>query len=154
MVNSKGRRRWFGTVRRLPSGRYPARYWGPDGVRRSADDTFATKPEAQDWLTLKEAELLEDEWVDPDAGAVLVTDYAATWIDERPGLRPKSVKNYRGLLRCQVAPYLATVTVGELTLARVVAGARSCSPLGQARSPRLRPTGSCVQSWPLPSMTG
>jgi integrase len=50
---------------------------------------------------------------------VLVTDYAATWIDERPGLRPKSVKNYSGLLRCQVAPYLATVTVGELTLPRV-----------------------------------
>jgi len=42
MANSKGRRP-FGTIRKLPSGRYQARYWGPDGVRRAADDTFATK---------------------------------------------------------------------------------------------------------------
>ena len=31
MANSKGRRRRFGTVRRLPSGRWQARYPGPDG---------------------------------------------------------------------------------------------------------------------------
>ena len=34
----------------------------------SADDTFATKTDAEDWLTLKEAEILEDDWIDPDAG--------------------------------------------------------------------------------------
>jgi integrase len=119
MANSRGRRRRFGSIRRLPSGRYQARYPGPDGVMRPADDTFATKTEADTWLTMKEAEILNDEWIDPDAGAVLVPDYATTWIEERPGLRPKSVKNYRSLLDCHVAPHLATVTVGELTLARV-----------------------------------
>jgi hypothetical protein len=76
MPNSKGRRRRFGSVRRLPSGRYQARYAGPDGVMRPADDTFGTKSKAEDWLTLKEAELLEGAWIDPDAGAVLVADYA------------------------------------------------------------------------------
>ena len=90
MANGKGRRRWFGTVRRLPSGRYQARYWGPDNVRHAADDTFATKAEAQDWLTLKEAEILDGDWIDPAAAEVLIPDYAARWIDERPGLRPKS----------------------------------------------------------------
>ena len=119
MPSGKGRQRRFGTIRRLPSGRYQARYPGPDGVRRAADDTFATKSEAQDWLTLKVAEILEGDWIDPDAGEILITDYASTWIEERPGLRSKSAKNYRSLLRCQVMPYLATVTVGELTLARV-----------------------------------
>jgi integrase len=114
MANSKGRRRRFGSIRRLPSGRYQARYPGPDGVMRPADDTFATKTEADNWLTRKEAEILDDEWIDPDAGAVLVADYAANWIEERPGLRPKSVKNYRSLLRCQVAPYFERVTVTDL----------------------------------------
>jgi integrase len=114
-----GRQRWFGTIRRLPSGRYQARYHDPDGVRRAADDTFATKTAAQDWLTLKEAELLEGEWVDPDAGAVFVADYAATWIEERPGLRPKTVLIYTGLLRCHSAPHFEHVTVAEVTLARV-----------------------------------
>lgn len=119
MGNSKGRPRRFGSIRRLPSGRYQARYYGPDGVRRAADDTFATKTEAQDWLTLKEAELLEGEWVDPDAGAVLVAEYAATWIEERPGLRPKTVLIYAGLLRCHIAPHFEHVTIAEVTLARV-----------------------------------
>src|SRR5271165_1853317 len=119
MGNSKGRRRRFGTIRRLPSGRWQARYLGPDGVVRTADDTFATKTDAEQWLTRKEAEILEDDWIDPDAGEIPVPDYAATWIEERPGLRPKTVVNYRSLLRCHIAPHLATVTVGELTLAGV-----------------------------------
>lgn len=41
---------------------------------RPADDTFATKTEAEVWLTRKEAELIEGDWIDPDAGTVLVPD--------------------------------------------------------------------------------
>jgi integrase len=119
MASSKGRRRRFGSIRRLPSGRYQVRYWGPDGLRWAADDTFATRTEAEEWLTLKEAELLEGEWIDPAAGAVLVADYGATWIEERAGLRPKTVLIYRGLLRSHIAPYFENVTVAEVTLARV-----------------------------------
>jgi integrase len=119
MGNSKGRRRRFGTIRRLSSGRYQARYPGPDGVVRPADDTFATKTGAETWLTRKEAEILDGDWIDPDAGEIQISDYAATWIEERAGLRPKTVRNYSGLLHGHIAPHLATVTVGELTLARV-----------------------------------
>jgi integrase len=119
MANAKGRRRRFGAIRRLPSGRWQARYAGPDGVVRPADDTFETKADAEDWLTVKEAELLEGEWIDPDAGAVLVADYGATWIEERPGLRPKTVLIYTGLLRRHIAPHFEHVTIAEVTLARV-----------------------------------
>jgi integrase len=119
MPNSRGRRRRFGSIRKLPSGRYQARYPGPDGVMRPADDTFATKTEADNWLTMKEAEILDGEWTDPDASEILIPDYVATWIEERPGLRPKTVVNYCSLLRCHIASQLATVTVGELTLAMV-----------------------------------
>ena len=96
MGNSKGRRRRFGTVRRLPSGRWQARYPGPDGLVRPADDTFATKTGAETWLTRKEAEILDGDWIDPDAGEILIADYAATWIEERPGLRPKTVRRSTG----------------------------------------------------------
>lgn len=38
------KKRRFGRVRQLPSGRWQARYLDPDGVDRTADETFATKP--------------------------------------------------------------------------------------------------------------
>ena len=44
-----GKRR-FGRVRRLPSGRWQARYKGPDGMRPSGTSTFATKGDAERWL--------------------------------------------------------------------------------------------------------
>jgi integrase len=119
MGNAKGRRRRFGSIRHLPSGRYQARYLGPDDVYRPADDTFETKADAEEWLTLKEAEILEDDWIDPDAGEILLSDYGATWIDERLGLRPKTVALYRYLLRSHIAPYFPTMTVARLHLATV-----------------------------------
>jgi integrase len=63
--------------------------------------------------------MLEGEWIDPDAGAVLVADYAGTWIDERPGLRPKTVTLYRYLLRAHIMPHFKTATIATVTLARV-----------------------------------
>ena len=44
------RGRPFGSMRALPSGRYQVRYLGPDGVRRAAPRTFATKADARRWL--------------------------------------------------------------------------------------------------------
>ena len=46
--------RQFGNIRRLPSGRYQARYRGPDGKMRSAEQPFLQKSDASRWLTLKE----------------------------------------------------------------------------------------------------
>ena len=41
-----GRRRTFGNVRKLPSGRYQARYLDPSGYRHRAPLTFATIADA------------------------------------------------------------------------------------------------------------
>lgn len=112
-------KRRFGRVRKLPSGRWQARYPGPDGIDRPAPETFGTKTDANVWLTLKEAEIRNGDWIDPGAGAVFVVDFGSTWIDERPGLRPKTIRLYRYLLRSHIAPYFESVTVGEVTLARV-----------------------------------
>jgi len=112
-------KRRFGRVRRLPSGRYQARYPGPDGSDRPAPDTFVTKTDAEVWLTMKEAEIRRGDWLNPDAGTVLIADYGAAWIEERPGLRPKTVMLYGYLLRAHITPYFQTVTVAAITLAAV-----------------------------------
>jgi integrase len=109
----------FGNVRRLPSGRWQARYIGPDGQRRSAPDTFDTKTAAARWLRLTEAEVTRGEWTDPEAGRVTLHDYAEQWIRERPGLRPRTVELYRWLLGKHIAPYLGGVELGRLTTALV-----------------------------------
>ena len=51
-------------MRALPSGRYQVRYLGPDGVRRAAPRTFATKADARRWLTLTESDITRGAWVD------------------------------------------------------------------------------------------
>ena len=111
--------RAFGTIRRLPSGRWQARYRGPDGLLRSAPSTFARKGDASRWLALTEAELLGGGWIDPDAGRVPFTDYAASWISERPGLRPKTLQLYRYLLRRHLAPGFGAQTVAGIADADV-----------------------------------
>jgi integrase len=113
-----GKRR-FGRVRELPSGRWQARYKGPDGIDRPAPRTFDSKASAERWLTLTEAEIILGGWIDPDAGRVLFGNYAADWIDERPGLRPKTTELYRYLLRRHLAPAFDIRPLAEIREAHV-----------------------------------
>lgn len=113
-----GKRR-FGRIRQLASGRWQARYPGPDGIDRPAPHTFRTKTEAAKWLTDKEAEINRDDWLNPDSGAVKLAVYGAAWIDERPKLRPKSVQGYKGLLKNHIVPYLGGEAVNEIKDAHV-----------------------------------
>lgn len=47
-------KRGFGEVGQLPSGRYRARYTGPDGSRHSAPITFVARIDAEAWLVEQE----------------------------------------------------------------------------------------------------
>ena len=107
-----GKRR-FGRVRRLPSGRFQARYLGPDGKDRPAPDTFATKTEAEVWLTRKEIEIRDGEWIDPDLGKVAFEVYATGWIRDRM-LKPRTEELYRGLLAKHLLPFFGNRPVGQI----------------------------------------
>ena len=56
--DARRKRRSFGTIRRLPSGRWQARYRGPDGIAAAGTPTFTRKADADRWLALTEAEML------------------------------------------------------------------------------------------------
>ena len=119
MANAKGRRRRFGALRQLPSGQWQARYRGPDGLMRPADTTFATRTDAEVWLTRKEADILNGDWINPDAGKVKLAEYGTTWIEERPNLRPKTIRLYRYLFRCHIQPHFGSVTIADIKEAHV-----------------------------------
>jgi integrase len=112
---SAARRRAFGSVRVLASGRVQARYWGPEGLRRSAPRTFGSKAAANQWLALCEADMLRGTWSDPNELGELLGTYASRWIQERPGLSERTVRFYEGLLRLHVAPVLGKKDIRRLT---------------------------------------
>jgi integrase len=112
-------RRRFGRVRRLPSGRFQARYRGPDGVDRPAPSTFATKTDAEKWLARTESEIHDDHWRDPDLGRAGFGEYAAAWIKERAGLRPNTVQLYQYALARLLGPFFGNRAVADIREAHV-----------------------------------
>ncbi|MEY9991334.1 integrase [Streptomyces sp. V4I8] len=109
-----GKRRHFGRVRKLPSGRYQARYLGPDGQLRPAPETFRTKTDADNWLADKQTEMRRGDWHDPDAGKVPFGPYAAAWITERE-LTSTTRQLYGSLLRHHLEPTFGVVNVAEIS---------------------------------------
>jgi integrase len=107
------RKRRFGRVRRLSSGRWQARYRGPDGKDRAAPSTFERKRDAERWLALVEAEIVGRSWRDPAEGKVPLQAYAETWIRQR-GLRPRTVELYQWLLGRYITPHLGRVHLIDL----------------------------------------
>lgn len=107
------KRRHFGAIRRLPSGRYQARYLGPDGVTHSAPETFELKSDAAHFLAVVESQLARNEWRDPARADVPLGEYAVEWIEQRPGLRPRTMELYRYLLRKHILPLLGGRRLGD-----------------------------------------
>lgn len=56
--------------KRADTGRWRARYRGPDGKQRSKD--FDTKAAATTWANEQDRRVRRNEWTDPDAGHATV----------------------------------------------------------------------------------
>jgi integrase len=108
-------KRRFGRVRKLPSGRYHARYLDPTGLDRPAPHTFVTKTGANNWLTNVQADIIKGAWRNPDLGRVALGDYLIAWIEQRPGLRPRTVELYRWLYRKYIETPLSAIALKDVT---------------------------------------
>ncbi|MFJ8232439.1 tyrosine-type recombinase/integrase [Streptomyces sp. NPDC094448] len=117
MPNAKGKRRQFGSVRKLPSGRFQARYPGPDGRLRPAPETFLTQTDANRWLVRTEAEIIDGRWQNPDE-KIMFGEYAETWFRERDYAATTRERN-NSALRRHILPTFAGVALGEITTPRV-----------------------------------
>jgi integrase len=117
MAGAKGRRS-FGNVRQLPSGRWQARYVGPDGFERKAPNTFDTRKLAEKWLTVVESEVIKGDWTAPEAGEVELGDYVTRWIAERK-LAPRTRENYEDLHRLHIRPLLGEMEIGSVKPATI-----------------------------------
>jgi integrase len=115
--DSMGQRSGFGSVRRLPSGRWQARYTDQGGTSRSAPFTFHTKQDAQAWLTTVRADLIRGQWLPPDADTTL-RQYASVWLEHRT-LKDRTREHYRKILDQLILPALGEYPLRKLTPAIV-----------------------------------
>jgi integrase len=99
-----GGKRQFGSVRKLPSGRWQARYRGLDGRLVTAPRTFATKGDAGRWLASVEADRARGIWLDPTSGRVRLDEYAKAWLESRVNLAPRTREIYDLQLRLHIVP--------------------------------------------------
>jgi integrase len=90
-------RRRFGRLRKLPSGRWQARYPDRSGRDVAAPMTFPTKGDAARWLVATEADLARGQHLDERAGRVTLQQWAEQWL-ARPGKRANSVARDRQAL--------------------------------------------------------
>ncbi len=111
---SSRKRREFGAVRRLPSGRWQASYLAPDGLRRNAPATFPTKADAHAWLTVRQSDMLRGDWLDPDLGRLTLGVYGPRWIAEHR-LSPRTRDLYESLYRLHIAPFLSNSQLAAVT---------------------------------------
>jgi integrase len=108
-------RRRFGRLRKLPSGRWQARYSLPDGREISAPSTFTTKGGAERWLAGIETDLARGQWVDPARGQGTLAEYATAWLLARPDLKIRTRELYAWLLEKYLLPQLGQVPLAKLS---------------------------------------
>ena len=108
-------RRRFGRVRKLPSGRWQARYSTPDGRDHPAPGTFATKTAADRWLAAVETDIARGQWVDPRSRQLLLSVYADSWLPARADLKIRTRELYRWLLDKYVLPQLGHLQLDQVT---------------------------------------
>ena len=106
----------FGSLRKLPSGRWQARYTDHNNGRMiSAPDTFRTKSDASAWLAARRADI-DRGLIANDVAAR--RPLAAYWDDYLPSievrLRPSSVRDYSYSWSKWIEPRFGAVPVSKI----------------------------------------
>lgn len=114
-------RREFGSVRRLPSGRWQARYRDSRGTGHTS--THRARGDASRFLASVQTSLSRGDWIDPAAGSVLFRDYAQDWlalrrVRGRP-LAPRTIELYESLLTNHINPAFGELSLQQVSVPRI-----------------------------------
>lgn len=112
-------RRQFGRVRKLPSGRWQARYPDGSGSDVPAPLTFASKGDATRFLARVQADLDRGRWQDPRLGKVTFAEWVAEWLDRNPAKRSSTRARDMTVLRTHFLPELGSRQLAAITPAQV-----------------------------------
>lgn len=113
------KRRGFGRLRQLPSGRWQAAYIGPDTKLHKAPRTYAAESDAQGWLAQERRKIDLGTWgVVERSDAITLRGYAARWIEQR-SLRSRTRAHYESMLERLILPELGDAKLVALTPAKI-----------------------------------
>lgn len=123
--NRRGKRRTFGSVRKLSSGRFQARYTVPGGQEVTGPVTFDTKTDADTWLAVQHAAIIQDTWTPPKKRRrrrrATLNDVIEKWIAERGdptselAVRASTHSTSQRNVAKHIAPQLGHKLVAEIT---------------------------------------
>ena len=112
-------KRAFGSLRKLPSGRWQARYSDPvTGERVTSPKTFVTKTDAALWLDIKRTDTERGVVLDDRAARSTLADWWPDYFESiQRRLRPSTVTSYEQAWRLRVKP-----TFGSMEVRRIKPG--------------------------------
>jgi integrase len=115
---AKNGRRQFGSVRKLPSGRWQARVQLSDGRRITAHRTFGTKTDANLWIDSHRTKAAAGRPHDPERARTSLATFARDWLSHQAHLAPRTREIYRHQLERHVLPEVDDIVapLGDLAL--------------------------------------
>lgn len=109
-------KRLYGTIRRLPSGRWQARYRHPStGLMVPAPITFDRKGDAARWLASAETDQNRGVFIEPSQAKTTLAEWAALWLDGDPRKRRSSRARDDAALRVHILPALGARRLSSVT---------------------------------------
>ncbi|MBV8819548.1 MAG: hypothetical protein JO022_14405, partial [Acidobacteriaceae bacterium] len=113
------KRRGFGRLRQLPSGRWQAAYIGPDTKLHQASRTYATESDAEGWLAIERRKIDLGTWGAVErSDSITLRAYTDRWIEQRQ-LRPRTRQHYESMLERLILPALGDAKIVSLTPAKI-----------------------------------
>lgn len=124
MAGRKNQRAW-GHVRKLPSGRFQAKYKGPDGLTYTARTpaggplTFDNNAHADKYLAKVRTAISDGKWTSPDAqrAATIPTleEFWLGWIERKTStLAPRTAQQYKWLWTTRIEPAFGQVRLDAI----------------------------------------
>lgn len=100
-------RRRFGSVRRLHSGRYQARYADPDGRMQSGPETYRTEADAARYLDRVERDIKRGFWIPDDGlGRRTLRECCDAYLEENPRVGSRWAETCRRNMRLHMVELL------------------------------------------------
>jgi integrase len=158
-MTQRNRRRAFGSVRKLPSGRWQARYQDRAGNVHTGPTMFPTKADANRYLATVEADMLRGGWTNPRLGRTTFGEWASRWRATTGALRPTTQSLYAYLLNGLLLPTFRDVPLASIDVLAVQTclaelretGRFSASTIAKAYRLLALILGNAVQAGYLPS---